>query len=120
MEDSRNTNSDFPSGVAELILEELEPIINEIKSKWRETGESLGLENELEKFNSNDDEDKLLRQVITKWVEKSLGINMWPPLLEILGTQTSNSNVVSELKQKYCHVLYDATSKRTQSRDGES
>ena len=118
MEDSRNI--DFPSGVAELILKELEPIINEVKSKWRETGESLGLVNELENFNCNDDEDKLLRQVITKWIEKSLGINTWPPLLEILATQTSNANVVSELKQKYCRVLYDATSKRIQSHDGES
>ena len=119
MEDSQNTYSDFPSGVAELILKELEPIINEVNSKWRETGESLGFDDELENFNCNDDKAELFRQVITKWVEKSLGINMWPPLLEILGTQTSNANVISELKQKYCRVLYDATNKRIQGHNGE-
>jgi hypothetical protein len=116
MEDSRS-ELEFPSGVAELILKELEPIISEVKYKWRETGESLGFENELEKFNCNDDEVELFRQVITKWVERSLGINTWPPLLEILGTQTSNANVISELKEKHCRVVY---SKRIQDHDGES
>ena len=96
--------SDFPSGVAELILKELEPIISEVKSKWRETAESLGFKDV--NFNCNDDETELFRQVITKWVEKSLGINTWPPLLEILGKQASNANVVSELKEKHCRVEY--------------
>ena len=119
MEDLRDNS--FPSDVAELILDELEPIINEIKSKWRETGKSLGFEAaELSKFNCDDDEDRLLRQVITKWVEKSLGANMWPPLLDTLGERATSINVVNDLKDKHCRVVYNAASNMIQRHDGES
>ena len=105
---------DFSSNTAEEILRRLEPIFDEIKSKWREIGQSLGIEAEL---NSAEDEGELLRQVIIKWVEKSLGANMWPPLLDALGNQTT-SNIISELRENYCRVVY--TDDMHMANNGES
>ena len=95
--------SDFTENVTEEIIAILRPIIDEIKPKWHEIGESLGL-NEAE-LPRDGTEEELLHQVITKWVEKNLGIKMWPPLLDALSKETT-SNIISELRENYSRVVY--------------
>ena len=96
-------SDDFATKIAIEILVQLEPEIDVIKPKWHEIGLSLGLEAELALLSSVD-EGELLFQVIRKWVEKSLGANMWLPLIHAL-RKVTRSNITTELEENYCHEI---------------
>lgn len=87
--------------IVNKIIEELNDFGDCLNDKWSNIAQSLNIIVDDENPSNCSNDKNISQKVVTLWVQKCLGLHIWPGLLDAIEKEMPNSNILNVLRSKY-------------------